>query len=44
MKTLIPTPAAIGREAITVLAGALLAALIISQFPALKVWIKRQWE
>lgn len=44
MNSIIPSPAAIGREAITVIAGALLAALIISQFPAVKVWIKRQWE
>ena len=33
----------IGMEAVNVLAGALLAALIISQFPAVKAWMKAQW-
>lgn len=45
MKTgLLPTLPEIGREALIVLAGALLAALIIGQFPGAKAWIKRQWE
>lgn len=34
----------ISREALTVVAGAILAALIMSQFPAVKAWIKKQWE
>jgi hypothetical protein len=41
---LIPTPIEIGREAITVLAGALLAALIVSQLPSVKAWIKQAWN
>ncbi len=41
---IIPTPAAITREAMTVIAGALLAAFIMSQFPPVKAWIKKQWE
>lgn len=41
---LLPTLPAISREALTVIAGALLAALIMSQFPPVKAWIKRQWE
>lgn len=40
----IPTPAAITREALTVIAGALLAALIIGQLPPVKAWIKKQWD
>lgn len=33
----------IGREAVIVLAGAVLAAVIIGQLPGLKAWIKTQW-
>lgn len=33
----------ISRETVTVLAGAIVAALIMSQFPGLKAWIKAQW-
>lgn len=45
MKTgLIPTLPEIGREAIIVLAGAVLAALVIGQFPGVKAWIKEQWQ
>ena len=40
---LIPAPAEVGREAIIVIAGALLAALIVGQLPALKTWIREQW-
>ncbi len=40
---LLPAPSSIGREAITVIAGALLAALVIGQFPPVRDWIKRQW-
>lgn len=39
-----PDGKSIAREALTVLAGAVLAAAIIGQFPAVKAWIKRQWE
>lgn len=41
---MIPTAPQIVREAVTVLAGAVLAALVIGQFPGLKAWIKKQWE
>lgn len=44
MKGLVPTGPAVVREALTVLAGALLAALIIGSYPPAKDWIKRQWE
>lgn len=36
-------PAAIAREAVIVIAGATLAAFVISKFPALKAWIKESW-
>lgn len=39
-----PTPAQIGREAITVVLGALVAALIVSQLPPLRDYIKRAWS
>jgi hypothetical protein len=39
----IPKPFEIGREALIVLGGALLAALIVGQFPQLRTWIKDQW-
>lgn len=39
----IPGPFEIGREALIVVGGALLAALIVGQFPSLKDWIKAQW-
>jgi hypothetical protein len=43
MPKLIPTMPEIGREAIIVLAGAIVAAAVMSQFPTLKNWIKAQW-
>jgi hypothetical protein len=43
-KSLIPTVAEVGREAIIVLAGAALAALIAGQFPRFKAWLKQQWD
>lgn len=42
-KGLIPSPPEIGREAIIVIGGALLAALIIGNIPPVRDWIKRQW-
>ncbi len=43
MKTIVPSVPEIGREAIIVIAGALLAALVMSQFPRVRAWIKEQW-
>lgn len=34
----------IGREALIVLAGAIVAAAIIGQLPGVREWIKRQWD
>ena len=44
MSKYIPTAPAITREALTVIAGALLAAAVIAYFPEVKAWIKRQWD
>jgi hypothetical protein len=40
----IPKWQEVGREAVIVVGGALLAALIMSQFPSVKAWIKKAWE
>lgn len=40
---LIPTFPEITREALVVIGGALLAAAVIGQLPAVRDWIKRQW-
>lgn len=39
----IPTVPEITREALVVIGGAIVAALVIGQLPALKAWIKAQW-
>ena len=39
----LPTVSEISREALIVIAGALLAALVMSQFPSVRKWIKDQW-
>ncbi len=39
----IPSPAEISREALIVIGGALLAALVIGQLPGVRDWIKAQW-
>lgn len=44
MSPLIPKPAEVGREALIVLLGAIVAAAVIGQFPALRTWIKAQWD
>ena len=41
---MIPKPTEVGREAIIVLAGALIAALVIGQLPGVREWIKKQWD
>lgn len=43
LKTIVPKPADIGREALIVIGGAILAAVVISQVPRLRDWIKKQW-
>ena len=41
---MLPDGKTIVREAVTVIAGAVLAALVIGRLPGLKAWIKQQWE
>lgn len=41
---IIPKPVEVGREALIVLGGALLAAFVMGQFPALRAWVKKQWD
>lgn len=41
---IIPSGPAVLREAITVLAGALLAALVIGRLPGVRAWIRAQWD
>lgn len=41
---ILPSPSAIGREALLVIAGAVVAAAIIGCLPGLKAWIKEQWQ
>ena len=43
MAKYLPSVPEVTKEAATVVAGAVLAALIMSQLPALKRWIKSQW-
>lgn len=43
MKAL-PSFPEITREALIVIGGALLAAFIVGRVPALKTWIKDQWQ
>ena len=43
LKAVVPAPAEIGREALIVIAGALLAALVIGHLPGVREWIKAQW-
>lgn len=41
---IIPKPEAVGREALIVIGGALLAAFVMGRFPKLREWVKRQWD
>ena len=43
IKAMIPKPVDVGREAVIVIAGALVAALVIGYMPGLRDWIKAQW-
>lgn len=43
LKEVIPKPTEVGREAIIVMAGALIAALVIGYAPGVREWIKAQW-
>lgn len=43
LPAVIPKPVEIGREALIVLAGAIIAAAVVGQFPALRDWMRAQW-
>lgn len=42
--TFIPAPGEVAREAIIVIAGAIIAAAVVGQLPSLRDWIKVQWD
>ena len=42
--SLLPAPKAIAREALLVVAGAVVAAVLIGAMPGLRDWIKGKWE
>lgn len=44
MKSIVPTVPELTREALIVIGGAIIAAAVMSQIPALKNWIKKQWQ
>lgn len=43
LKNMIPSPVDIGREALIVILGALVATLVVGQMPVVRDWIKQQW-
>jgi hypothetical protein len=43
-KSIVPSAAELAREALIVLGGTLLAALVVGQLPALKAWLQAQWK
>lgn len=43
MKNLLPSVPQVVREGLIVLGGAVIAAAVIGQLPALRDWIKAQW-
>lgn len=44
LSKIIPSVPEIGREALIVIGGAIVAAIIVSKFPPLQDWIKKQWN
>lgn len=44
MSKLFPTGPDVIREALIVIGGAIIAAAVIGQVPALRDWIKLQWQ
>lgn len=41
---LLPTPQSVIVEAVTVIAGAVLAAFVIGRLPELRDWMRQQWD
>lgn len=44
LPAIIPTPLELGREALIVIGGAVIAAIIVSQLPGLQAWLKLKWN
>lgn len=44
LKALIPSPFEVGKEAAIVIAGAVVAAVVVAYLPGLRAWIFRQWS
>lgn len=44
LKAIIPKPVDLGREALVVIGGALIAAAVIGYMPGVRDWIKAQWS
>lgn len=43
-RAVIPSAPSVLREGLLVVAGAIVAALIIGQLPGVRAWIKAQWQ
>jgi hypothetical protein len=41
---IVPSLPEVTREALILIGGALLAALIVAQFPGVKQWMREQWQ
>jgi Flp pilus assembly pilin Flp len=39
-----PSAPEVAREALIVVAGAVIAAAVVGAFPRLKAWLKEQWQ
>lgn len=44
LKKIIPSVPEVAREAVIVLAGAVVAAAVVGMLPSLRVWMKKQWD
>jgi hypothetical protein len=44
IRAIIPKPDSVLREAVIVVAGAVIAAALVGAFPTLRDWIKKQWD
>jgi hypothetical protein len=44
LKALIPSPVEVGREVLILLAGAVIAAAVLYQFPGLRAYVNGAWK
>lgn len=42
--SMIPKASEVAREALIVLAGTIIAAAVVSQFPRLRAWLREAWD